>query len=185
MFRVFWNCLHIFFSIFCVVLRPKLQFFKKNCRKLAKKRGKVQKRNPEGSAQKNPKSEETFSFFFLFIFGSTSKLSENVFWTSWDHLAAQKDEFLKRTQKKILSKVTPPCYLRGVIFTKINVLFFDFPGATKLFKLLFSRLLPWFGWKQARRHLRIMETLLLAPQDPIESLVSKSKIFTFQELSCS
>ena len=82
-----------FFSIFYVVLRPKSQLFQEKLSKKTKKEEKSPKSNPEGNAQKNPKSEEKFSFFFGKFLEVFSKLSENVFWTSWDHLVAQKDGF--------------------------------------------------------------------------------------------
>ena len=38
----------------------------------------------------------------------TSKLSGNIFWTSWDHLVAQKDDFTrKKSRKKSLVQGDP------------------------------------------------------------------------------
>ena len=42
------------------------------------------------------------------FFRKTSKLSRNVFWTSWDHLGAQKSHFKKKSRKMSQTQVTPP-----------------------------------------------------------------------------
>ena len=42
------------------------------------------------------------------MFRNVSKLSGNIFWTSWDHLVAQKDDFTKKKSKKVAPPVTLP-----------------------------------------------------------------------------
>ena len=51
-------------------------------------------------------------------FRKTSKLSRNVFWTSWDHLGAQKSHFKKKKSKKVANTIKPPplfTYLRDIV----------------------------------------------------------------------
>ena len=77
--RIFWPP-----GWFWVILALKIEFF---CMS-----------DPEGSAQKNLRSEEKFFIFWKF-FRNVSKVSGNVFWTSQDHLVAQKDDFTKKFEK--------------------------------------------------------------------------------------
>ena len=50
------------------------------------------------------------------FFRKTSKLSRNIFWTSWDHLGAKKSHFKKKKSKKVAKTINPPLftYLRDM-----------------------------------------------------------------------
>ena len=55
---------------------------------------------------------------FCGFFWKTSKLSGSIFWTSWDHMVAQKSHFKKKSRKKSLTQVTPPWLVNCVICRK-------------------------------------------------------------------
>ena len=62
--------------------------------------------------------KKNFENFFFGNFQKISKLSKNIFWTSYDHVVAQKSIFWTKILKKVAKTLTspPPWLVSGVIY---------------------------------------------------------------------
>ena len=69
------------------------------------------------------------------FFRKTSKLSRNLFWTSWDHLGAQKSHFKKKKSKNVANTSKPPLVSELRDMARILKFFFLFSQRNIFWKI--------------------------------------------------